>query len=325
MQQIAMSTILSAIICALLGPLVIPLLRTLKFGQSIRDEGPKWHAKKSGTPTMGGILFIVSSIAATVLMSLPDVFRSRQLIIIILTALGFGLVGFIDDFIKVVLKRNLGLTALQKFLLQLFIAVLSCAALNYFGIVSGELIIPFVSVTVDIGIWIVPFSVLVMLATVNSVNLTDGLDGLASSVTLVVGVFLTIVAFLRREYDIAVFAGAITGGCVGFLLFNAYPAKLFMGDTGSLFLGGAVSIVAIALELPLILIVIGGVYLVETLSVILQVTSFKLTGKRIFKMAPLHHHFEMCGLSERKIVLLFTAVTIVLCGIAYLGLYNIIW
>lgn len=324
-KPIIISFAVSAILCALLGPLVIPLLRRLKFGQSIREEGPKWHAKKSGTPTIGGVLFILSSLTATILLTWPDLLRNKQLCILLLTAFGYGLVGFIDDFIKVALKRNLGLTALQKFLLQLLIAALSVSALNYFGIICGELLIPFTTIALDIGIWIVPFSVLVLLATVNSVNLTDGLDGLASTITLIVGIFLTVVAFLRREYDIAIFAAAISGGCLGFLLFNAYPAKLFMGDTGSLFLGGAVSIIAIALELPLILILIGGVYLLETLSVILQVGSFKLTGKRLFKMAPLHHHFEMCGLSERKIVLLFSIATLILCIIAFFGLYNIAW
>ncbi len=318
-----MSFVVSTVICVLLGPIVIPLLRRLKFGQSIREEGPAWHAKKSGTPTIGGIMFILSTCIATLILCYHDL--HRRILILLFTAVGFGLVGFIDDFIKVILKRNLGLTALQKFLLQLLIAVLGVTALYYFGDVGTGLIVPFTTLVVDIGIWIVPFSVLVMLATVNSVNLTDGLDGLASTVTLLVGIFLTIVALLKRDWDIAIFSAAMTGGCLGFLCFNKYPAKVFMGDTGSLFLGGAVSVIAISLELPLILLLIGGVYLIETLSVILQVASFKLTGKRIFKMSPLHHHFEMCGMKETRIVLLFAAATVVLCGIAFIGLYNIVW
>ncbi len=317
MSSALYATALSAIICLIITPVLIPFLRRLKFGQSIRDEGPSWHQTKSGTPTMGGISFILASVLASlVVIFVRHGVRRYDLIIPVATALAYGCVGFVDDFIKVVKKRNLGLSAKAKFLSQLLVAIVSTLSMNYLGYVSGELIVPFLSFTLDIGLWIIPLTILVQLAVVNSVNLTDGLDGLATSVTLIVSVFFLIMSVLF-DSTIGILIGAIAGGCLAFLLFNAHPAKVFMGDTGSLFLGGAIAVTASMLKMPLVLIIVGGVYLMETLSVIMQVTSFKLTKKRIFKMSPIHHHFEMCGFSEVKIVFLFSAATLVLCLIGY--------
>ncbi len=317
MSSIFLSAGISLLICLVITPILIPFLHHLKFGQSIREEGPSWHRAKSGTPTMGGISFILSVLVAVLaVMLLRDGLR-YDLLLPLLTAVAYGLIGFIDDFIKVVKKRNLGLSARQKFLAQLFVAICSTIALNYMGYISGELILPGLSHMVDIGLWIIPLTVLVQLSVVNSVNLTDGIDGLAAGVTLIVCLFFVICAVFMNSI-IGSFIAAVAGGCLAFLCFNAHPAKVFMGDTGSLFLGGAVAVTASMLKMPIILIIVGGVYLIETLSVILQVTSFKLTGKRIFKMSPIHHHFEMCGFSEVKIVLLFGATTLLLCIIGFL-------
>lgn len=320
MTTILSAAALSAAITLFLGPVLIPVLHKLKFGQSIREEGPKWHAKKSGTPTMGGIMFILSSLLATELILLFSKRHNTELQIIVIVSLLYGIIGFADDFIKVVLKRNLGLTSAQKFSAQAFVSILGTFALYHTGSLSGDIFVPFLGTLIDIGIFILPLSVLVQLSVVNSVNLTDGLDGLAATVTLIVGIFLTVCAFVTGELLIAMFIGAVSGGCFAFLAFNRYPAKVFMGDTGSLFLGGSVAMTAISLKMPLILIIVGGVYLIETLSVIIQVTSFKLTGKRVFKMSPIHHHFEMCGWSERKIVFAFSLATLILCAVSYISI-----
>ena len=311
------------VLSLLATPILIPFLRKLKFGQSIRDEGPAWHKKKSGTPTMGGIAFIVAAVlAAVIAMQICFNAIGYDMAILIVSSVLFGVVGFIDDFIKVVMKRNLGLSAKAKFLLQLLVSILSTVTLMNMGTISGEIIIPFMKDTVNIGLFIVPLIILVQLSVVNSANLTDGLDGLAASVTLVISVFLTIVGFLFGNVTVAVFMAALSGALVGFLFFNWNPAKVFMGDTGSLFLGGSVAVAAAMLKLPIILIIIAGVYLIETLSVIIQVTSFKLTGKRVFKMSPLHHHFEMSGFKEKKIVFLFSGATVILCALGYLSIIN---
>ncbi len=316
MTNIIVSFALSLLFCLAITPLFIPFLRRLKFGQSIREEGPSWHRVKSGTPTMGGIAFI-GAITLTLLgIMLFATGFTYELLLPLVTSLLYGAVGFWDDYIKVIKKRNLGLSAKQKFLAQLFVAILSTVAMNYLGFLTGELVVPFLATRIDIGLWIVPLTVLVQLSLVNSVNLTDGLDGLASSVTLIVSLFFVICAYLLKS-STAIFIAAVCGGCLGFLVFNAHPAKVFMGDTGSLFLGGAIATTASMLNMPLVLIIVGGVYLIETLSVIMQVTSFKLTGKRIFKMSPIHHHFEMSGFSETKIVLLFSVSTLILCILGY--------
>ncbi|MBZ4644974.1 MAG: phospho-N-acetylmuramoyl-pentapeptide-transferase [Petroclostridium sp.] len=320
MINIIASVLISFFVCLILGPFLIPILRRLKFGQSILEIGPQWHAKKSGTPTMGGIIFIIGIAIATLFLA-----RDDKVTILLLTAIAFGIIGFIDDFIKVVLKRNLGLTASQKFTAQTLVAVAFSVFLFNAGFVNTELYIPFFSGVINLEWWLyIPFTVFVLLGTVNSVNLTDGLDGLAAGITVVVSIFFTVAAFAFKDYNTAAFAAAITGGCMGFLLFNAHPAKVFMGDTGSLFLGGAISVIAIVLKLHFLLIIVGGIYLIETLSVILQVISFKLTGKRIFKMSPLHHHFELAGWKETRVVTVFVIATIILSFIGLLGIHNIL-
>lgn len=308
---------ISLLVCVILTPLLIPMLIRLKFGQEIREEGPAWHAKKSGTPTMGGISIIASVVAALIVTGIAYAFNLNTLVCMAVGTFLFGMIGFVDDYIKVVKKRNLGLTSKQKFLSQIAVSVLVTVYAINSGVIDSEIIIPFVKIPINLGILTPILIVFVQLATVNSVNLTDGLDGLASSVTLIVSVFLMICAVKLQNIEVAVFMGATAAACLGFLFFNANPARVFMGDTGSLFLGGCVAIGACLLRLPLILIIAGGVFLFETLSVILQVASFKLTGKRIFKMSPIHHHFEMCGMNEKQIVLMFSLAATVLCLISY--------
>lgn len=327
-QQGALPLLVTFCVTAVLGPVFIPWLRKLKFGQEIRDEGPSWHKKKSGTPTMGGIMFIVGTaigVGAVYVISLisgnSNVEINKALLMLLVSA-AFGLVGFIDDYIKVVKKRNLGLTAIQKFILQMMFAIIYLIVLNALGELECTVLIPFTDFAFELPIWLyVPFLLFVVTGTVNAVNLTDGLDGLASSVTLVVALFFAVCGVLSGADGTVCFMMAVAGGMLGFLIFNKYPAKVFMGDTGSLFLGGAVVVSAIGMQMPIFLIIAGFVYFAETLSVILQVASFKLTGKRIFKMSPIHHHFEMCGWKEKKIVFVFTAVTIVLCVVAGAGYF----
>ena len=303
------------LICIIIAPVLIPFLHKLKFGQEIREEGPVWHKKKAGTPTMGGIIFIVGSLLATIF-----VIRDISTIVVMLFALGCGLIGFADDYIKVVLKRNLGLTALQKLLLQIALSVVFVIVLNSLGMLNTDIYIPFTTMSVDLGWFYIIFAAFIMIGFTNAVNLTDGLDGLATSITAIVSLFFAIATFFVGNRALAVFMIALAGGCIGFLVFNRYPAKVFMGDTGSLFLGGALAAASIVLKMPFILVIAGIIYVVEALSVILQVASFKLTGKRIFKMSPIHHHFEMCGWKEVKIVLVFCAVSIVFCIIAYFSI-----
>ncbi len=307
----------SLLFCLILTPILIPKLRQLKFGQSIREEGPKWHQKKSGTPTMGGLSIILAVLIGSFLAYTISGRLTALEIGFLIGTLFFGIIGFIDDYIKVVQKRNLGLTSKQKFLAQLLASVAIIVFMSHRGVLGGEIFVPFLKTTVDIGLWTIPLAIFVLLAVVNSVNLTDGLDGLASSVTLIVSLFFTICAVKLENIPVAAFMGAVSAACLGFLFFNANPAKVFMGDTGSLFLGGAVAIGAIALKMPLFLIIAGGVYLLETLSVIIQVASFQLTGKRVFKMSPIHHHFEMCGMGEKAIVFMFSLATALMCLISY--------
>ncbi len=307
------------LVSVLLGPVLIPWLHKLKFGQQILEDGPKWHEKKSGTPTMGGIIFIAGVTAAVLLAMLAGF--NIHLLMMLLVTLGFGVIGFIDDYVKVVRKQNQGLTAPQKFILQVVLACIYIVVMNYTGDLNTEIVIPFAKTTWTMPWWLyIVFTMIVVTGTVNAVNLTDGLDGLAASITVVVMLFFLAAAFLCDSFAVSVFSAAVAGGCLGFLIFNHYPAKVFMGDTGSLFLGGAVCVSAIGLKMPLILVIAGFVYLFEALSVILQVASFKLTGKRIFKMSPIHHHFEMCGWSEVKIVSVFTLVTLALCVLALLSI-----
>ncbi|NBI06759.1 phospho-N-acetylmuramoyl-pentapeptide-transferase [Senegalia massiliensis] len=308
---------ISFIIALLLGPLSIPLLRKLNVGQSIREEGPKSHIKKSGTPTMGGIIFLVAAIVT----SLTSGIINKDISLLIFSTLGFGAIGFIDDFIKVVLKRNLGLRAYQKLLAQILIAVILVIYQTKTASQGTEIIVPFLNnFYLDLGVLYLPFIIFVVVGTVNSVNLTDGLDGLATGITLIVLSFFSLVALKMGYGAVTVFSAALAGGCLGFLKYNSYPARVFMGDTGSLALGGAIAAISIILKLPLILPIVGGVYFAETLSVILQVLSFKLTGKRLFKMSPLHHHFELSGWKETKVVTVFWGVTVLLSLFSLLSL-----
>ena len=308
-----LSLIISFVITAVFMPLLIPFLRKLKFGQSILEDGPNWHAKKQGTPTMGGLGMILGVVCASLIFA-----HSFTGMAVTVCAVLFGLVGFVDDYIKVVKKHNQGFTPIQKFSAQMAV---SLAFALYIFFVEGKsaTLIPFGS-ELDLGWLYIPFVMFVLLATSNSVNLTDGLDGLAASVTTVAALFFTVACAQWGEADVSAVMAAVVGACVGFLIYNFYPAKVFMGDTGSLFLGGALGAAAIAAGLELFLIIGGFVFLFETLSVIIQVTYFKKTGKRVFKMTPIHHHFEMCGWKEPKIVFVFSAVTLVLCVICYFGL-----
>ncbi len=300
-------------IAALLGPVAIPILHRLKFGQEIREIGPSWHKKKSGTPTMGGFIFIISVIITTLVF-----IRDTKVLLVLLFSLAFGVIGFIDDFIKVILKRNLGLTEKQKSLLQILCALIFVFVSLGKGIVDTSIAIPFAKEAVALPYYIyVPFVLFVIVGATNSVNLTDGVDGLATCVTIVVCAFFALVSYRMARLDMAGFCIINLAALLGFLIFNIHPAKVFMGDTGSLYLGGVICFTSIVLKLPIILIIAGGIYVLETLSVIIQVASFKLTGKRVFKMSPIHHHFEMCGWSEKKIVTVATLSTLILCTISY--------
>lgn len=309
------ATFVSFLIVLLLGPIVIPALRKFKFGQSIREDGPKSHFKKAGTPTMGGIMFIAAMII-TVLIVSPKI--TGALIVGMVTTVGYGLIGLLDDGLKVIRKKNLGLRAYQKLIGQIAFAFI----LSYFAYVKigSDVHIPFTKTMVDLGIWYVPFMIFVIVAATNAVNLTDGLDGLASSVTLIVVVFFAVVAYGMKKGDLSIFCGALAGGLLGFLKYNSYPAQVFMGDTGSLALGGAISALAVLLKMPFILVIVGGIYVIEVLSVIIQVASFKLTGKRVFKMSPLHHHFEQIGWHETKIVSWFCILTAIFALIGFLAI-----
>lgn len=316
MEYICIAALLIGfIVAALLGPIFIPVLIKLKFGQSIREIGPKWHEKKSGTPTMGGIIFMVAlAISAAVLYKFMDLKSA----LVLFCAFGFGIVGFLDDFIKVVLKRNLGLRAWQKLALQIIVSVVFVLIGLDKGILSVVIKIPFTDIVWNMGWVYIPFAIFVLLAVVNGVNLTDGIDGLATSVTIVVMLFFAVVISAMNIVSVSLICYALVGALLGFLIYNKNPAKVFMGDTGSLMLGGMVGALSLVTGNPLILILVGIIYFIETLSVIMQVTSFKLTGKRIFKMSPIHHHFEMCGWNEKKIDLVFTLVTVAFCVLAYL-------
>ncbi|MBQ8526487.1 MAG: phospho-N-acetylmuramoyl-pentapeptide-transferase [Clostridia bacterium] len=312
--KLILAAAVSFCIAVVLAPIFIPVLHKLKFGQEIREIGPSWHKKKSGTPTMGGIIFIIPVIVCSLIF-----IRSLTGLCLVLFGASFGLIGFVDDYIKVVKKRNLGLTEKQKFLAQLAASVIFLFVAMHFDIITDDIVIPFFKSTVSLGVLYIPFALLVLLGTTNAVNLTDGVDGLASGVTVVVSLFFALLAYLYGSVETAEFAVIVLGGCLGFFVFNRHPAKVFMGDTGSLFLGGSVCAMALVLKAPLLLVIAGGVYVLETLSVIIQVTSFKLTGKRVFKMSPLHHHFEMCGWSENKIVLTAVTASLVLGAVALLG------
>lgn len=299
------------------GPLMIPFLRKLKVGQTVREEGPKTHLKKSGTPTMGGIMILLSILSASVIY-MKDYPR---IIPVLFLTLGFGLVGFLDDYIKVVLKRSMGLRAWQKMCLQILITGVFLFYLKNFTDISLFVKVPFLpDISLDLGAFTLPFLTLVIIGTDTGANFTDGLDGLVSSVTLMIAIFFSVVA-IGTGSGIEPVTCAVVGALLGFLLFNVHPASVFMGDTGSLALGGFVAATAIVMQMPLFILIVAFVYLIEVVSVILQVGFYKLTnGKRLFKMAPIHHHFELLGWKETKVVAVFTIITAVLCLIAFLGI-----
>ena len=317
-RELTFTAMIGFLIVIILGPIFIPMLPRFKFGQTVRDEGPQSHLAKNGTPTMGGVMMIV----AILITGLTRATISKGLIVGLICIVGFGFVGFLDDFIKIKMKRSLGLKAYQKIILQ-FALALYIAYYQYSASPSAtQLVIPFTNHIINLGIWYIPFMMIFIIGTVNAVNLTDGLDGLASGVTLIVSCFFVLFAVSISNSDVAILAAATAGACLGFLGFNSYPAKVFMGDTGSMALGGAVVAFATLTNSPLIIIIVGFIYLAEALSVMIQVTYFKLTnGKRIFKMAPLHHHFEQCGWPETRVVFVFWIVTVVLCWIGVLAVF----
>lgn len=325
------TALVSFFLSALLGKILIPVLHRLKFGQTIRDDGPAWHKSKQGTPTMGGLIFMLASAVALVAAVLVSQFflpiklfsdswsdaAKTKLVAGVLLALCSGGIGFLDDYIKVVKKRNLGLTSIQKLLAQLLVGAGYAVSVYMSG--GTAVNVPFIGL-VDFGIWFIPFAVFVVVAALNAVNLTDGIDGLCGSVSLIACLFFLTVS--GQYIGQGLTAAAVAGAIAGFLLWNLHPAKVFMGDTGSLFLGGALAALAFGINQPILLVPVGLVYIAETLSVMLQVTYFKLThGKRLFKMSPLHHHFEMCGWSENKIVVVFSVVTLLGCGLAALLMF----
>lgn len=307
--------VIGVIIALILGPITIPLLRRLKFGQNIREEGPKSHLKKAGTPTMGGVMFILSTTIVMLIMS--DSFTEKGMVALY-SLIAFGFIGFLDDLLKILKKQSEGLKAWQKMLLLLIVS----GGFGYYSYVNlpHDIVIPFTSFKLPLGVLYVPFVVFVYAAMTNAVNLTDGLDGLASTVSVLVLTFFGVLTFIIKDYSLTIFSVALIAGLIGFLKFNAYPAKVFMGDTGSLSIGGAITTIAIISGYPLLIVIVGGIYVVEALSVIIQVTSFKSTGKRVFKMAPIHHHFEQLGWSETKIVSVFSIITVVFCFIAFASL-----
>jgi phospho-N-acetylmuramoyl-pentapeptide-transferase len=322
--RIVLAFFVSFAVTGAVGLLLIPALKRIKAGQSIREDGPVWHNKKQGTPTMGGIMFITGIAVTCLTVGLREI-REGVLshIFVLAFALVYGAIGFIDDYNKLRKKQNLGLKAVHKFVLQLIAAVGFVLLMRFTGNLTPSLYIPFFNVTVHIpGLIYYMFAAFVAVGTVNSVNITDGVDGLATGVSIPVAVYFTLVACLWSFTALGVFAAAFTGGLIAFLFFNFHPAKVFMGDTGSLFLGGAICAMAFAMDMPLILIPLGIVYFMETLSDIIQVTYFKLThGKRVFKMAPLHHHFEMSGWSEVKLFTVFTAVSVCFAVISYFAVF----
>ena len=308
-------------IALITGPVLIPALARLKFGQVVRDDGPASHLKKAGTPTIGGLIFLTPVLIISVYFYITG--KYPQMLPLMIVTLGFGAVGFIDDFLKIAKKRKDGLYAKQKMFALLIIAALFSFYISVYTDLGTDIIIPFMGMdhTLDLAWMFIPFTILVLLSTTNTVNLTDGLDGLLAGITLIVMIFFTLVAATRSEWDyIRVFSAAVSGGCLGFLAFNVHPAKIFMGDTGSLALGGAIGSIAIMMKIPLYILIVGAIYVIEGLSVIIQVISFKTRGKRVFKMAPIHHHFELSGWRETKVVYIFWLATVILCVIGLMAL-----
>lgn len=326
MKTILLAAVIAFAVTAVIGMPIIHWLRKMKFGQKILEIGPKWHMNKQNIPTMGGFMFMIGIAVSMLILSMltgrfaDGAHAVGNFFAVLLIALAYGLVGMVDDWAKIKKKQNAGLSAKQKMLLQIVVAAVFLSLLRLTGGLSAGLWIPGVNITLELP-WIVYliFAILVVVGCDNAVNLTDGIDGLAASVTVPVAIFFAAVGCCQNNSGVMAFAGALAGALLGFLIFNFNPAKVFMGDTGSLFLGGAVAGLAFACDMPLMLLPVGLIYICETLSVILQVSYFKAThGKRLFKMAPIHHHFEMCGWSERKIVGVFTAITAIMCILAWM-------
>ena len=320
-NETILAIIIAFAVSAILCPIVIPFLHKLKFGQQVREDGPQAHLKKQGTPTMGGLVFLT----AVVITSLLYIRDYPRIIPVLFMTVGFGVIGFLDDYIKIVMKRSEGLNPVQKLIGQFIITGIFVYYLVCSDEVGTSMLVPFTGgfehgIYLDLGFLFIPFVFFVVLGTDNGVNFTDGLDGLCTSVTILVATFLTMIS-IGENSGISPITGAVVGSLLGFLLFNVYPAKVFMGDTGSLALGGFVASSAFMMQIPLFIPIIGLIYLVEVLSVIMQVSYFKAThGKRIFRMAPIHHHFELGGWSETRVVAVFSIVTALLCLVAYLGL-----
>ncbi|MDM5332635.1 phospho-N-acetylmuramoyl-pentapeptide-transferase [Ureibacillus composti] len=307
---------ISFIVSVALAPITIPILRRLKFGQSIREVGPQSHMKKAGTPTMGGIIFLISIIATTVIVGNVFSIFTTQTVVLLLVLIGFGLIGLLDDGIKVVFKRNLGLTSIQKLVGQIVISIAAFLLLRL-GTFDTSITIPYTDLSIDLGILYAAFLIFWLVGFSNAVNLTDGLDGLVAGTASVAFAAFGVIALFNQQSDVALFTFSVTGALLGFLIFNANPAKVFMGDTGSLALGGALAMVSVLVKEELLLLLIGLVFVIETLSVILQVGSYKLRGgKRIFKMAPIHHHFELSGWDEKTVVAVFWSSGLVLALLA---------
>ncbi|CAK7010805.1 MAG: Phospho-N-acetylmuramoyl-pentapeptide-transferase [Peptostreptococcus russellii] len=317
-KDLTLTAIIAFVLVMVMGPVLIPFLHKFKFGQTVRDDGPQSHLKKNGTPTMGGVMMMLAILIATLIRA--DL--STEIFMALLCMLGFGMVGFIDDFVKIKMTRSLGLTAKQKIVLQVILALV-ISIYKYKAIGSGiQFIVPFSQAGINIGIAYVPVMLVVILGTVNAVNLTDGLDGLASGITAIVSTFFMVFALMiANNMGMSQMAAATLGACIGFMWFNVNPAKVFMGDTGSMALGGAVTAFAIFTNSVLIIPIVGGIYFAEALSVIIQVLYFKKTKKRIFKMAPLHHHYEQCGWPETKVVFIFWIVSIVLAWIGVVAMF----
>ncbi|MDU2200736.1 MAG: phospho-N-acetylmuramoyl-pentapeptide-transferase [Terrisporobacter sp.] len=315
--QLTYTAIIGFLIVVILGPIFIPMLTKFKFGQTVRDDGPQTHLQKNGTPTMGGVIMII----AILITGLTRAKIDKDLLVGLICITGFGLVGFLDDFIKIKMKRSLGLKAYQKIILQ-FALALFVSYYQYSASPSAtQMMVPFTDIVINLGPLYVPIMMFVIIGTVNAVNLTDGLDGLASGVTLIVSIFFMMLAISVGNSDVGILAAATGGACLGFLGFNSYPAKVFMGDTGSMALGGAVVAFAVLTNSVLLIPIVGGIYFAEAISVIIQVASFKLTGKRVFKMAPIHHHFEQCGWPETRVVFVFWITTVVLAWIGIIAVF----
>ena len=302
---------------AIIGPLAIPFLRRMKFGQSIREEGPQSHMKKQGTPTMGGVIFLFSIVISTFGVSIYYGEFTVQSVVLLIVLLGFGIIGFLDDGLKIIFKRNLGLTSLQKLIAQIVISVLAYFLLKGTGF-ANELSVPYTEIVLNFGTFYILFMVFWLVGFSNAVNLTDGLDGLVAGTGAIAFAAFGVIAYVQDQTDLSIFSFAVAGALLGFLIFNKNPAKVFMGDTGSLALGGALGIVSILTHQELLLLLIGLVFVIETASVMLQVGSFKIRKKRIFKMAPIHHHFELSGWSEQRVVVTFWIVGIICALIAVL-------